>query len=407
MNLLSPAIKAATGFTLGGAAFAVANLVLARHLTPEAYGQLALLLAITNLSIPLGPMSLDTIILRHRPGPQRQQLGFSILSGLVAGLIIATLTWKIYPIDSRLLVFMVVAILAGSVARVAASVYQAEERYGLSMGLIQSQNITLIVVALAVGLWAGVGSHTVYATYTIHWVVVAVIGGALLSIGSRRRAIGTWKVPWGECPPLLGYLIAAQLLIQLDRLIIPKFLDLQSLALFGVLAALVLAPYKMLEVGVAYTLVPGLRGADTKPARLAIILDEIKSAVLVFIGALASAFLLAPLIAEAFLQGKYVLEPKLIGAAVFAGTLQVIARFTVSIVTALGDRTHLSWITRTSWLTLFLAVLCGWFGSFWGLPGLILGLSVGSLARIVVAALIAFHVWNQPDRVREDVVVTA
>jgi O-antigen/teichoic acid export membrane protein len=407
MKLLSPAIKAATGFTLGGAAFAVANVLLARHLAPQAYGELALLIAITNLSIPLGPMSLDTIILRHRPGPQPRLLAFSIVSGSIAGLIIASVTSKIYPIDAQLLSFMVVAILAGSVARVAASVYQSEQRYGLSLCLIQSQNITLILVALAVGVFAGIGSHTVYVTYTMHWVVVAVIGAALLLVGSRLRAKHTWRLPWGECPPLLGYLIAAQLSIQLDRLVIPKFLDLESLALFGVLAALVLAPYKMLEVGVAYTLVPGLRGADDKSARLAIILSESRSALLVFTVAIANAFLLAPLIADVFLHGKYVLETTLIAAAVFAGTLQVIARFMVSIVTALGARTHLRWITQASWLTLFLAVLCGWFGSTWGLPGVILGLSAGSLARIIIAALIASYVWNQPDHVREDVVATA
>ena len=69
MKLLSPAIKVATVFTMGGASSAVANLLLARHLTKLDYGEFSLVLAIATFSLILGPVSLDEMVLRARPGP--------------------------------------------------------------------------------------------------------------------------------------------------------------------------------------------------------------------------------------------------------------------------------------------------------------------------------------------------
>ena len=180
-----------------------------------------------------------------------------------------------------------------------------------------------------------------------------------------------------------------QLAAQLDRLLIPKLLDIESLATFGVLSALVLAPFKMFQTGVGYTLVPGLRNADSTAARRAILVHEAGVTALVIAGGAASGFLIAPWFAELFLKGKYVLGPALIGAAIFAGAMRVLVMFVSSIVTALGSQEHLTWLNRGSWLALAASVFGAWWGSQWGLTGLVFGFSLGSLFRALLAAFVA------------------
>ena len=396
MKLVSPAIKAASAFTLGGAAFALANLLLARHLSTEAYGEFSLVLAMAVLGISLGPLSLDAIVLRHRPGPRPMLFGLSLLTGLAVAAVAVAVGRSVYGIESGFLVALSLAIAAGSVARLSASIYQSEKRFKVSLWLIQSQNITLIGAATAAGLIAFVSAQVVFSAYALHWAVAAVVGALTLRRVSRIPQNETWTVPWRESLPLFGYLLTVQLAAQLDRLIIPKLLDIESLATFGVLSALVLAPFKMFQTGVGYTLVPGLRNSDSKTGRRKILVHEAGITVLVVAGGAASGFFIAPWFADLFLKGKYVLEPTLIGAAVFAGTMRVLVMFISSIVTALGDQVHLAWLNRGSWLALAASVAGGWWGSQWGLAGLVFGFSLGSLLRALLAAAVATKVWQKP-----------
>jgi O-antigen/teichoic acid export membrane protein len=396
MKILSPAIKAASAFTLGGAAFAIANLLLARYLTTESYGEFSLILAISILSIPLGPLGLDAIVLRHRPGPQPRLLRISVLTGLGAGALIALLAKIIYPIDAAYVPLIAIAIAAGSATRVGSAVFQSEKRYAPSLWMIQSQNIMLILAAVAVASF-GVTTLVVYSAYTLHWALAALVGWLSLTIFSKIVTRDSWRIPWDESPPLFGYVVAAQLSGQLDRLMIPKLLDIESLATFGVLSALVLAPFKMFQAGMGYTLIPGLRAAVSKISRKGIIIHEARTAAFVIFLAIASGFTIAPWVADMFLQGKYELGRTLIAAAVIVGSIQVVVMFVSSIVTALGNRQRLEWLNRSSWLALLVSVIGGWYGSRWGLPGVILGFALGSLARLLTAALIAARVWKEPD----------
>jgi O-antigen/teichoic acid export membrane protein len=402
MKLFSPAVKAASAFTLGGAAFALANLLLARNLSTQEYGEFALILAITTVSIPLGSISLDAIVLRHRPGPQAQLLKLSILTGLTIGTFVALLGSLAYSIDERFLPLIVLAIAAGSVTRMSSSIYQSEKHYKASLWLLQSQNVTLILAAIFAGLFVSVTTQIVYSAYAGHWLLAAIIGWVSVKQFSGLLVNKSWKIPWAESAPLFGHLLAAQLTAQLDRLMIPKLLNIESLATFGVLAALVIAPFKMFQTGMGYTLIPGLRTATNKKARRDILAHESMTAAFVIFVAILSGFVVAPWVTKIFLQGKYVLEYSLIGAAVFAGSLQVAVVFVSSIVTALGNRGQLALLNRGTWLALAISIAGGWWGARWGLPGVVLGFSSGGLLRIVVAASIATRLWHAPERARKD-----
>jgi len=396
MKILSPAIKAASVFALGGAAFALANLVLARNLSMQDYGQFALMLAILNLGIPLGPIGLDAAILRHRPGPDKKLLRVSIVVGILIGALLAIGARLAYSLDMLVVFVLGIAIMAGSITRMCASVYQSENRFSVSLWLIQSQNITLIFAALAAGLIAAVTPATVFALFTTHWVLAAVTGWITLIYVSRIEIKANWEIPWREIPALFGYIITVQLAAQLDKLMLPKVLDIESLATFGVLSALVLAPYKVFQAGVGFTLIPGLRTAESEAERTKTIRHEAGTTMLAIAIGIVSGFFVAPLVADLFLAGKYELSNRLVGAAIFAGTARVLVMFVSSVVTALGNQKQLELLNRGSWLALLLSVIGGWWGAQWGLPGFIAGFALGSVVRVALASEIAVKVWRAP-----------
>ncbi len=392
--MLSPAIKAASAFALGGVGFAAANLILARNLSPQDYGQFALLLAIQYVGMPLGILGLNAAVLRHQPGPQIKLLRVSLIMGAAIGVIFAIVAWRLYAFDIVAVTMLAFAIFFGSVARMASSIFQSERHYNISLWLLQSQNFSLIAIALAASMIAGVTFLTIFSVSMVHWLVVAIVSWFLLLKVSKLKATEGWKIPWGEVPALYGYIITVEVAWQLDKLLIPLLLDIESLAAFGVLSAFVLAPFKMFQTGVGYTLIPTLKAASSGAERSSALLHEAKTSLFVVGVGSASAFLLAPRLVELFLAGKYELPMALIAASVFAGTTRILEMFISSIVTALGEPRQLMALNKSAWLALMISIAGSWYGSQWGLPGLIAGFSLGSVTKTLFAATIAVRVWN-------------
>jgi len=315
---------------------------------------------------------------------------------MLTGALLAIAAKLVYSLDVTVVSVLGVAIMAGSIARLSASVYQSENRFSTSLWLMQSQNITLISAALAAGLFAAITPAVVFALFTTHWVVVAIAGWVLLIYISRIQTSDSWEIPWREIPALFGYIVTVQLAAHLDKLMLPKVLDIESLATFGVLSALVFAPFKMFQAGVGFTLIPGLRTAETARDRTRTMLHEAKTTMMVIALGLSSGFFIAPWVARTFLEGKYELDTMLIAAAVFAGSARVIVMFVSSVVTALGSQAQLHMLNRGSWLAVLLSVIGGWWGAQWGLSGFIAGFALGSVFRVALASEIAAKVWRAP-----------
>lgn len=395
MSILSPAIKVATAFTMGGAASATAGILLARHLSTQEFGHFSLVLAICTFSIPLGSMGLETIVLRRRAEPAPYLVKSSLISGAFGGLAVPAIAWYVYGLDAAYLILIGITVTAASVTRVGASIYQSKQKYNWSLWLIQSQNMTLILAAAAAGVYAGIAEKFIFSVYAFHWVLASAVCWLSLWHFWGLRSDDSFTAPWAERAPLFGHLATLQLFSTLDRFLIPKLLDIESLATFGVLAILIISPFKMFEIGMGYTLVPGLRGADSREDRKTIILSEARAALLVITLAIFSGFFLAPWANELLLGQKYHLSQSLIAAAAFAGALKVTASFASSIVIALGNNGELRWLNFNAWISLLTSVAFAWIGSRWGLAGLIAGFSVGSLTRIVVAGSLAKKVLHE------------
>ena len=102
--------------------------------------------------------------------------------------------------------------------------------------------------------------------------------------------------------------------MQLERLLAPRLLSLEDLARFAVVATLVGSPFRMLQMGAGYTLLPRLRAATSPHARWKLVRHEALAVAL--IGGAGGVILLsaAPWIADRLLAGKYELSTGLMVA---------------------------------------------------------------------------------------------
>jgi O-antigen/teichoic acid export membrane protein len=189
---------------------------------------------------------------------------------------------------------------------------------------------------------------------------------------------------------------AGFLLVQLERLLIPQLLSLDDLALFGVLAAVAMAPFRCLQMGVGFALLPQLHAARTVAARRRLLLQEGGVVVCVlFLGSVVIWYL-TPHIVDWFLAEKYHLSPALVLAALIVSILKVLSAFARATVTALCSTQELAYLNILSWSAVAGAVAGAIFGARWGLTGIIYGVGVGWVCRGLASAYFTLPYFREP-----------
>ena len=183
-----------------------------------------------------------------------------------------------------------------------------------------------------------------------------------------------WRI-WYYVLESIG--LAVQLLWQFERMVIPVLGSLEDLATYAVLAAIVASPFRMLQFGVMFTLLPSLRSATDAASAKTILRREVGTAVAVALVSIVVIALVAPFILHHLLGGKYVIGRDLILAAVLVGLLRVWAGFSTTVVSALGSVQRIAQISGLGWLSLGVALAGAWLGSRYGLLGVILGTGAG------------------------------
>jgi hypothetical protein len=188
---------------------------------------------------------------------------------------------------------------------------------------------------------------------------------------------------------LLGITAAALLLMQLERLLAPRLLSLEDLARFAVVAALVGSPFRMLQMGAGYTLLPRLRAATSPQARWKLVRHEALAVAL--IGGAGGILLLsaAPWIADRLLAGKYELSGGLMLAALVSGVAKLGDAIATTMVWALASPRQLAMLNWVSWACAGIGVVLGWLGARWGLLGLMYGVTAAWICRGAVSGALA------------------
>ena len=383
-------IRTAVVYAASGVGFAGANLVLARVLPKAEYALFTLVLALVNFGFALATAGIDGIMLRQPLECGPRLLGRVAAAAMLVALALGVVAGAAYEISPTLLAMVVVSTAAGGIMVVAGARFQREQRFGLSLTLVQSPNLFLALAAVVV-LATGARDARVPVLIATGGFVVAAWSGWWLLLRERstkpeRGSLFSWR----EALAFAGLNASGLLLVQLDRLLIPHLLPLGELATFGVLAAVVGSPFRVLQNSVGYSLLPRLTAATSVRVRRRLIMREVWLAGLLLLLAAGAVWIVVPLVERWFLAGKYHLGGPLVLAAIVAGLAKVLNAFSRATVTALADARELAVVNVLGWVSVAVAaVAAAGAAGRWGLAGVIYGVGLGWLLRAMAALFVS------------------
>ena len=391
------------GFGLGGVGYALGNLLLARALPLAQFGVFTLFIALVQIGASLAPIGLDGQVNR-RPGALVRPGRALLTSGAVA-VITAIIAWTVYRLDTALIVALIISIAAGGTSHVASAVFQSRLRFGLALSLSQGLAVALLGMGTVAVLVGGAPPEALAAFVAGYYVFSASVGWGILA---REQPRGSAEVhSFLEGLSLLGITAAAMILMQLERLLTPRLLTLEDLATFAVVATLIGSPFRMLQMGAGYTLLPRLSTASTPDDRRHLVRREAVAVMLIGGAAALVAWFAAPWVARWLLAGKYQLSAALMIATLVSGGVKIADSFATTVVWALGSARQLATLNWVSWACAGLGVLAAWLGARWGLVGLMYGVTFAWVARGTFAGALAARLLRgmpasalQPDPAR-------
>jgi O-antigen/teichoic acid export membrane protein len=385
---LSPTIRSAAVYGVAGAGFAAANLILARVLPPSEYALLTLVLALVNVGYALAPAGIDGIVNRRHleAGPLllRRVLFATTATGSVFGLVGAVA----YQTSASLTAMIFASTAVGGALMVSAAKFQSEQRFGVSLALVQSPNLVLLLAALVTAA-AGVRDvRLALLIMTLGWFPPAIWGWRVLFRERHAKPDRSVEFPWQEALSFAGVQATGLVLIQLERLVLPHVLPFSDLATYGVLAAIAGSLFRVLQMSVGYTLFPRLRAAKDVRQRRRLVAKEARLVGAVVLAGSLAIWIVTPAVERWFLAGKYHLAGSLVLAAVVSGIAKVFNAFTRATASALATPRELSAVNLLGWLSLAVGLVAAVVGARWGLAGVIYGVALGWMARSVSAFLV-------------------
>jgi hypothetical protein len=281
--------------------------------------------------------------------------------------------------------------------------------------MVQLSNWALLVAALLIAL---LDLQTAVETSALFALAIALGGVFAWGVVARIEAAGDTaaKSSQGSAEPpppvhglslpshvlmaealsLVTIHVANSMFLQLERLLLAPVAGVQALALFGVIAALVASPFRMLQMAVLFTLIPNLRRAEGVPERRRLLRREILLITVVIGAGSIVIWYLAPPLAHWFLSGRYDLGPALMCAALVSGVLKLCSAFATGTVIALAEESGLRTLSIVSWVSIGLSVVASLLAAPWGLVGVLYAISTGWLVRSLVAAWMAIPYLRQP-----------
>ena len=373
------------GFGLGGVGYALGNLLLARVFPPAEFGVFALFLALVQIGVSLAPIGLEGQVNR-RPGGVVFP-GRPLLTSVVVAAATAIVASTLCRMEGAFIVALVVSIITGGTSRVASAVFRSRLRFGLALSLSQGLAAALLGMGAVAVVAGGVEPWFLAALVAGYYVISASVGWGILA---REKPPGTNEPhSFLEGLSLLGITAAALILMQLERLLTPRLLTLEDLATFAVVATLAGSPFRMLQMGAGYTLLPRLSAASTaegapatgSPRSCSRHVDRRRRRVGYTVRGALDRYLAACRQIRAF------------DGADDRGTgerrIKLADGFATTIVWALGSPRQLALLNWVSWTCAGIGVAAAWLGARWGLLGLMYGVSLGWVGRGAVAGALA------------------
>lgn len=370
----SQSLRAAITFSAGGFGFAAGNIVLAMVLSPASFGVVALLLALNQFGLTFGSFGMEVIVNRHRPSVDHVFAVNLLIPAASTSACMAILGYYYYDLPAKIVALAFLMITGSTVNRVVAGLFQEERKFSSAMTLLQIHNYMLLAAAGLIAVLAMPDESLVAGLIAIGYLCSAIIGWWRASITmTEGRTRINMRLLLSEGASIVGLNVAVQVLFQFERLAIPKVGSMEMLATYAVLAAVAGSPYRMIQLGNSFTLLPRIRAAtDAKSARK-VIAHELITAAFVAVLSTLGIVLFAPFVFHYVLHDRYVIGWALLTVAVAMGAIRVWEGFSTTIVSALGTRRRLAQLSAVSWVSLAVALVGATVGSTYGLVGVLYG----------------------------------
>lgn len=400
----SASLRNAAAMGLGGVCFSLGGLILARELSTEGYALVSLVLGLVAVAGNTAPLGLDQVVgrrgIRLDPRWRHASFGASLVTALAAGAIAGF----VYHVPAALVASVSVITFALGLTQSVGAHFQGQRQFGIAVWVLQLLNGTILLIAV-VSAAAGLGTATAVCGLMS---ITVIIGAALVwrlvrhEDGAQHRQLSPWTVR-GEALTLAAMQAGGSVFLQLERLLVGPTVGLHDLATFGVLAAFVSSPFRLLQGAVQFTLIPRLREARDARGRRALLRREAIPVVVPLIAGSAAIWWLAPPLAHWILAGRYELGGSLIAVMLFSGWLKLLNGFLTAVVVSCGEERRLGWLSVICWSSLAVSVIGAFAGAPWGLFGVLLGVALGWLVRCLLASWLAIACLKEP---RDGFVVT-
>lgn len=391
----SGSLRGAILFAIGGAGFALANIILAAVLPPAQFGLLALMLALIQFGLSCGPLGLDVVVKRHCP-----RVTFTLLRTVATNTILVAVGIALAARPFYGLSLSSTALLAagGALAGanwIAVGVYQARAQMSWSLTIAQGPNYILLLLAVAALLLHLQNVTPIIAGVVLGYLVLNLAGWTHARSHQDHYQPLAPGLAFREGMASVSIGFALQLLWQLERVAIPKLLSVDDLATYSVLAAIVGAPFRVTQFGVGFTLIEKLRNAPDADAARAILGHEILVALLLVIAATAGVLVLSPIVFHWVLHDKYRIGWPLMAVTIAVGMVRVAEGFSTTAVTALGSAGALARISAMGWVSLGVAIVGAIIGSRAGLVGIVAAALLGWLTLCASGCVLAIKSFHQ------------
>jgi O-antigen/teichoic acid export membrane protein len=393
----SASLRNAAAMGLGGICFSVGGLILARELPTQEYALVSLVFGIVAVAGNTAPLGLDQVVARRGirldARWRRSSFGASLITALAAGAFASL----VYHVPLALMASVILITLALGINQSVGAHFQGQRQFGIAVWVLQLLNGTILAVAV---ITAEAALHTAIAVCALMSVVV-VIGATTAwwvvrhDAGGGHSQLSPWTVR-GESLSLATTQAGGSTFLQLERLLVGPTVGLHGLATFGVLAAFVSSPFRLLQSAVQFTLIPKLREAHDARARRALLWHEAGPLAIPLVAGSAAIWLLAPSLAHWLLAGRYELSASLVTVVLFSGWLKLLNGFLTAVVVSCGEERSLGWLSAICWGSLGVSIAGAFLGIPWGLVGVILGIAAGWMARCLLASWLALACLKEP-----------
>jgi O-antigen/teichoic acid export membrane protein len=376
-------------FAFSSLAVAFANLLLARYLPILEYALATLAITLLNLGALVAPAGIDGVVNRKSVVSGPWLLTRTLVTSAAVGLGMVIFAALIYDLSAAIVLWLLTGTIAGGATTVAAAKFQNAQRFMWSLSIAHICNAFLLLASLTVAFLRHQSPQLPIGLMVVGYGLAASLGWWRLFKQSAFADNSVLRFSWDEGLPYAGINASALLLLQLERLLIPKLLPLEDLAVFGILAAVVIGPFRVLQLGVGYTLFPKLCTTMLVSERRRLVTQELMSALLLILLVSAAIHYFAPLVVHAFLSEQYELSSGLVMAGIVTGVLKVLGGIGKATATALGGERELMYLNLLMWISVLVGAAGAIFGATWGLTGVIYGVGLGWIGRIYVCSYIA------------------